>query len=127
MNLSWNALFSEFNLFYPSGGNEVWIQNFSVMFEMSGLDYTREDHANDTRFIFSTNIQSLPLLEKEEILSGEFEIEPVTRETWADEEQLQIILEIENQIKSKIYELGQKGEVYRTDIHLDKLYRPLWR
>lgn len=70
---SWNKLFSEFDLQYPVGGSEAWIQNFSTMFEMAGLEYTTETIEKETTFTFSTNIRPLPTLEGKATLAQESE------------------------------------------------------
>jgi len=70
---SWNKLFSEFNLEYPVGGSEAWIQNFSTMFEMAGLEYVTDTIGKETTFTFSTNIRPLPTLEGKPTLAQESE------------------------------------------------------
>ena len=70
---SWDKLFSEFNLEYPVGGSEAWIQNFSTMFEMAGLEYVTDTIGKETTFTFSTNIRPLPTLEGKPTLAQESE------------------------------------------------------
>lgn len=120
---SWNKFFSEFGLEYPLGGTEAWAQNFSKMFEMSGVEYDTEIDDNETTYVISTRIEPLPTIESTATPPRISELVYADPSTWADSEQLRIILEMGECLKSKIIELNQNGEVFQAK-HLQELYKP---
>ena len=120
---SWNKFFSEFDLEYPLGGTEAWAQNFSKMFEMSGVEYDTEIDDNGTTYVISTKIEPLPTIESTTIPPRILELAYADPSTWADSEQLRIILEMGEYLKSRITELNQNGEVFQAK-HLQELYKP---
>lgn len=120
---SWNKFFSEFDLAYPLGGPGAWVQNFSKMFEMSGIEYSTEIDDDGTTYVISTKIEPLPTIESAPPPSRILESKHADPSTWADAEQLRIIAEMDEYLKSKIMELNKNGEVFQAK-NLQDLYKP---
>ena len=123
LEMSWKEYNMEFGLKNHSGGVEGWVQNFTLMLELAGLEFQTEPAEEEVSFIFSKNILPLPGLEETPLASIQLAVEEPHTLAWANPEQVEIIHEVKESLKSNILELKQTGGDFQMK-HLGQIYKP---